>query len=372
MRRRDVLAGGAAVVALGAAGAGPARAEVREISAPFSPVKSSRDRVIRTVVGLRPFRKSGFRLEAVKQGRKDIVHNYGHGGGGVSLSWGCAEMAAKLALGFGRSEVAVMGSGVMGLSTAILLQQKGCDVTIHAESFPPYTTSNIAGAMWHPVTLYDEDAVTPEFKAVLDVASRRAHARFQRFVNDPRYGVYWIREFQLRETPFRQPLQPHPGGDDLYPGMIRDQSGKGPFGFSHWEAYYTPMIDPDFYLRALVNDFLAAGGKMVEQTFADERDVATLKPRTIVNCLGLGAGKVFGDEEMTPIRGQLTMLLPQPEIDYGYVASVAGKSLYMFPRKTCIVLGGTGERGDWNLEPVPEEIERMVTGHAMLAGRANG
>ena len=49
-------------------------------------------------VGLRPFRKSGVRLERdqLVDGRT-VIHNYGHGGSGFTLSWGCAREVLKLA-----------------------------------------------------------------------------------------------------------------------------------------------------------------------------------------------------------------------------------------------------------------------------------
>jgi D-amino-acid oxidase len=47
--------------------------------------------------GLRPTRPL-VRLETEQAGRVTVVHNYGHGGSGVTLSWGCAEDAAQLAL----------------------------------------------------------------------------------------------------------------------------------------------------------------------------------------------------------------------------------------------------------------------------------
>jgi D-amino-acid oxidase len=48
-------------------------------------------RVLEERVGLRPFRKSGVRLErdGLADGRT-VIHNYGHGGAGFTLSWGCA------------------------------------------------------------------------------------------------------------------------------------------------------------------------------------------------------------------------------------------------------------------------------------------
>src|SRR6185295_7819450 len=91
----------------------------------FAPVKVSANRVIRTVVGLRPYRASGFVVRSEKLGRKTIVHNYGHGGAGVTLSWGTAHLAIEEALKSGKSDYAVLGCGAVGLSTARLLQLKG-------------------------------------------------------------------------------------------------------------------------------------------------------------------------------------------------------------------------------------------------------
>jgi D-amino-acid oxidase len=49
-------------------------------------------------VGLRPFRRSGVRLErdSLRDGRT-VIHNYGHGGAGFTLSWGCAREVVDLA-----------------------------------------------------------------------------------------------------------------------------------------------------------------------------------------------------------------------------------------------------------------------------------
>ena len=55
-------------------------------------------RVLRERVGLRPFRKSGVRLEKEKlRDGRSVIHNYGHGGSGFTLSWGCAENVFALA-----------------------------------------------------------------------------------------------------------------------------------------------------------------------------------------------------------------------------------------------------------------------------------
>ena len=62
----------------------------------LAPVHVSEDRVIRTVVGLRPYRSAGFVVRAEKLGDKLLVHNYGHGGGGITLSWGTSDLAVRL------------------------------------------------------------------------------------------------------------------------------------------------------------------------------------------------------------------------------------------------------------------------------------
>ena len=73
---------------------------------------------------------------------------------------------------------------------------------------------------------------------------------------------------------------------------------------------------------------------------------------------GLGAKDLFGDEELTPIRGQLTVLLPQPEVDY-----IMGEgALSMIPRRDGIALGQTWEPGEWSLEPNPTETQRVMDG----------
>jgi D-amino-acid oxidase len=88
--------------------------------------------------------------------------------------------------------------------------------------------------------------------------------------------------------------------------------------------------------------------------------VAASKERTIVNCTGLGSAALFGDKEMFPIKGQLTILRPQPGVDYVTLPP----DLYMFPRSDGIVLGGTFERGVSTLEPDRAAEDRILAGHA--------
>ena len=331
----------------------------------FKPVKVSSDRVIRTIVGLRPFRPSGFILKSERLNDKTIIHNYGHGGGGVSLSWGTAKLAVDLALQTQETSFAVLGCGVIGLSTARLLQRKGFQVTIYAKDLPPETTSNVAGAMWAPVSVYEENKVTSEFMNQFNLASKISHRMFQDFVGE-KYGVWWIKNYFLGNA------FDFPGGKELYPGFSEHHDAKIFFGTPDVIEISTMMIEPPIYLNALTEDFYLAGGKIEVRHFDSKQDIELLVERVIMNCTGLGASKLFIDPELIPVRGQLSILLPQTEIDYSYVAPSHDNLLYMFPRKDGIILGGTSEKGNWSLEPDAKESERILNGHHKISTSLGG
>ena len=140
--RRTILGAGPALLA----GCGAKRIATAPPQSPrLARVIVAKDRVIRTIVGLRPFRPAGFVVGAEKAGAKTVVHNYGHGGAGITLSWGTAHLAVEEGMKVPVRECAVIGCGVVGLSTARLLQMRGRSVTIYAKAMPPDTTSNVAG-----------------------------------------------------------------------------------------------------------------------------------------------------------------------------------------------------------------------------------
>jgi glycine/D-amino acid oxidase-like deaminating enzyme len=321
----------------------------------------SPEREIRTIAGLRPFRPSGFRVATEKVGDQLCVHNYGHGGAGITLSWGTARLASEAVRASGYRQVAVAGCGVVGLSTARLLQQMGMDVTIYAKALPPDTTSNVAGGLWDPFSVFDEDRVSSAFREQFMSAVRFAHTYFQAFAGDE-YGVHWRPVYFMSQTPIPETDMLGPQGflRGLLPEMRDLSPEEHAFPFPYVRTFRSMLIEPHPYLRALMRDFRLAGGRIVVQEFHAVQELARLAHPVVVNCTGLGARALFGDDEMLPIKGQLTFLLPQPEIDY---LTLAG-NLYMFPRRDGILLGGTFVRGDWSLEPDPVAKDRILRGHA--------
>ena len=117
---------------------------------PLAPIHASADRIIDIGACTRPFRAQGPRIEAERVGRHTVIHNYGHGGSGWSLSWGAAQEAVALAMATRQPRIAVVGCGVIGLTTALVAQRAGLQVRIHARELPPDVRSFHATGVWSP------------------------------------------------------------------------------------------------------------------------------------------------------------------------------------------------------------------------------
>jgi glycine/D-amino acid oxidase-like deaminating enzyme len=315
----------------------------------LAPVDVSAARVIRHVVGLRPYRASGFVVRAEQVGASRVVHNYGHGGAGITLSWGSSKLAVDLGLNGHSGPVAVIGAGAMGLTTARLVQEAGFPVTIYAAALPPETTSNIAGGQWHPFGHFRNDAVSDEWRRQYLLAADYSWRRFQIMVGDD-YGIRWLPTYYERDE-LEEPLLP------TFPPVNRKLTpAEHPFPVDQLARYDTLYVETGRFLRQMLRDVQIGGGRVEVRRFASPAEIAALPERLAFNCTGLGARELFGDKELTPVRGQLVILLPQPDVNYAFTGSAG----YMFPRADGIILGGTFERDNWSLEPDPATTERIL------------
>ena len=349
--RRAFVGTSSAALLSGCATVDPRTTRLRDCT-PLARVLVDDSRVIRTVAGLRPYRRSGFVVRADPLGDKRLVHNYGHGGAGITLSWGSSKLATDLGLQGHSGPVAVLGSGVMGLSTARLVQEAGFPVTIYTAALPPDTTSNIAGGQFHPFGLYRESAVTPEWKAQFTRALDYSWRRFQIMVGDD-YGVRWLPTFVERGSPEEQLLETFPPVNRVL------RTDEHPFPLDNVIRYDTLYVETGRYLRQMTRDLQAAGAKIEVRRFATPADVAALPERLVFNCTGLGSRELFGDQELRPARGQLAILVPQPEVRYAFT----GSSGYMFPRADGIILGGTFELDEWSATTEPSTIKGILASH---------
>jgi hypothetical protein len=146
-------------------------------------VHVSADRVIRTITGLRPFRPSGFVVRGEKRGEKTIIHNYGHGGAGLTLSWGTAQLAVEEGAKSEARDCAVLGCGVVGLSTARLLQLRGYNPSIYAKEMPPPLEIVM------PISALKLQKRHRDFEAVERSAKPSPHRRRNLNLLAPHYGA---------------------------------------------------------------------------------------------------------------------------------------------------------------------------------------
>ena len=360
-RRRVLKTLGASVI-LSAAACTPANevlrpGHVRPYSRqPWAAPRISRDAVIRVIVGHRPYRPTGFRVERESFDGKTIIHNYGHGGGGLSLGWGSSALAVRETADLVPGDVAVIGSGIMGLCSARLLQDAGWNVTIYTRDVYRHTTSNVAAGEWGPFATHDDARVDPAFLARLDWAARVSHHAYTNLTGN-KYGIRWMESYELWGTPTGD--LPRASFYDLFPYQGDLAPGEHPFGSWYARRTVRMQIDPGTLLRQLTADFQLAGGKLVIRNFDDLGAILALPERVVFNCTGLGAAPLFDDPDLVPAKGQLVYLPPDPAVDYMTIGGGRGL-LHMFPRGDVLLLGGIFKPRDSSANVERDETERMI------------
>jgi D-amino-acid oxidase len=347
------------------------------------PIRAQVDRIFRVTVCLRPFRAAGPRLDVERVGDKTVVHNYGHGGSGWSLSWGSSSIAVEKAMVTGERDVAVIGCGALGLTSAILLQRAGAKVTIYAKERPPEVRSARATGTWSPdsrVAL--TKSVASDFPALWEKMCRYSFHTYESYLGMAGNPVEWTDRYMLSDKgpgegeasgTGDEPLDFAQYGNrvpDLTPGVESLPSGSHPFPTRY--AWRTSSLTFNIagYSRQLVTDFLVEGGKIERVEFHSPSELNQVAQKVVVNATGYGARALWKDESIVPVRGQIAWLIPQPEVNYG----VFYKNVGVLARRDGIVVQdvGKGEMdgyNDSNEEPNRAAAESAVQVVAELYGR---
>ncbi|GAD58781.1 FAD-dependent oxidoreductase [Brevundimonas sp. BAL450] len=381
VRRRHVLAGVGGLGVAGLAGcattspAAPAPARPGFQPRVLAPLRMDMSRLTHMTVCLRPFRAAGPRLDVETVGDKRVVHNYGHGGSGWSLAWGSARIAAANALEGGHRDIAVIGCGALGLTAALTLQRAGARVSIYAAERTPQTRSARATGVWSPDSRIADAARAPAALGdVWERMTRDSWAMHQTYVGLPGRPLFWNDNYILRDAP-RAPVTqpgtqpaPDPGRPAIdfanYSSRVRDLGSRSrplephehPFPVAQARLGLTMTFNVAALAARLTDDFLREGGRIQQMTFHTPADLARLSEPVVVNCTGYGARALWGDDTLTPVRGQISWLAPQPEVDYSlYYSGVS-----VVPRPDGIVvqaLGGSDMYGYGIEEEVADRAE---------------
>jgi len=351
--RRRLILGSAGLTTLGLGGCAtdgltipqaPASTPTSTGAVPhLAPLRASMDRVFDITVCIRPFRAAGPRLEAETIGDALVVHNYGHGGSGWSLSWGSATQALRIAMAGSPREVAVIGCGAIGLTSAILAQEAGAKVTIYARDLLPDARSARATGSWTPSSrIALTKTAGPAFADRWEEMARISYKRYRRYLGLPGAPVEWTDRYNLSDDGPEPPRDPGELDFAEYEDRIRDitphsqpvPAGSTPFPVAHVRRVSSMQFNVADYGHTLMTDFLTAGGHFERREFHSLAELGSLKEKMVINCPGYAARALCKDESIVPVRGQIAWLVPQPEVDYG----VGYRGVNMLSRRDGIVV----------------------------------
>lgn len=306
------------------------------------PIRAQIDQLTDIKVCLRPFRAMGPRLDVEKIGDKTVIHNYGHGGSGWSLSWGSAEIVVGKAASTLANSVAVIGCGVIGLTSALTAQRAGMNVTIYTKALLPHTRSVRANGSWTPDSrIALTKPAGDSFPALWEQMARYSWKTYRDYLGLPGNPIDFRDHYILSDHPFGEHTAPPPdpaAGDyastgkpqntaefadygdlirDIIPQSVLLTDAENPFPVPHAKRRATMMFNFGAYGHLLLSEFYQAGGKIVIKEFHAPADLKTLKEDVIINCPGYAAHDWWQDKTLIPVRGQTNWLPPQHNALYG-------------------------------------------------------
>jgi len=321
----------------------PSRVPIMDRPPLLAPVRAHTDRLFDIKVCIRPFRTKGPNLDVEQIGDAMVVHNYGHGGSGWSLSWGSADMAVQKAMSRSPKQIAVIGCGIIGLTSAITAQRAGAQVTIYTRELLPRTRSVRANGSWTPDSRIALAAEAPaNFAATWEQMARMSWKNLRPYLGLAGNPVAFTDLYRLSDTPLGQealrdpsiPPLPPPSWSGLptqssdfgrYADRISDITPQtqvladdiNPFAVKHVTRTTNLFFNFTEYGHLLTSEFFAAGGKIVMRDFHAPSELAHLPEKVVINCPGFAARDWWKDKAMMPVRGQTGWLIPQPEVNYG-------------------------------------------------------
>jgi len=244
----------------------------------------------------------------------------------------------------------VLGSGVIGLCSAIRLLEDGWKVHIIAEKWSPNLTSDGAAGFFAPFLSHPEEKVAEWTKGSWN--------DFQKMKSNASAGIFEIRGYEFSDEeifslPKWMEILPHREARNY-------EIPKG----SHSGVYFQSLvIDPKIFMPWLSNRFKELGGTTETNKIQNIKELIhhPLQPSLIVNCTGIGSYELLGDKEVYPVRGQVVRVDAKHLVkEFFFSENKKGEILYILPKTDCIVLGGTAQKGDWNTNINPETSKDII------------
>uniref|UniRef100_A0A146KN86 D-aspartate oxidase n=1 Tax=Lygus hesperus TaxID=30085 RepID=A0A146KN86_LYGHE len=195
----------------------------------------------------------------------------------------------------------VIGGGVVGLTTALLAQERGAKVTLVADKFRKQTTSDGAAGIFRPATSFN--VISPEITKELITFSYRYYEKLL----EEDAGVKFISGYHLsNESPSNTRNFLLEGLVPEYREATAEEMAQFPGGWKWGSFYTTLLIENRFHLPWAEKKFVAQGGKIIRSTINDFSEVKNFGDFDLVfNCTGYGAKKLCNDLSMVALSGQI-------------------------------------------------------------------
>lgn len=247
-----------------------------------------------------------------------------------------------------KPRICVLGAGISGLTCAHELVEAGFEVTVVSDRDPMGTTSAIAAAIWYPF-LAEPVNRTKQW-------ALRSFLRFAELAYTPATGVRMVKFDEVGQTRL-----PYPNwADGSYHIQALSKPMCPPDFICGWRTM-VPLIETPIFLPWLKN-MLEELGVVFVKRFVTELSTLTEYGDLVVNCCGLAARELLDDQEVFPIRGQILSVTGSGMRRHITNDNDAPIPYYVLPRSNDFILGGSASKGREDLEPDPEETERILTG----------
>jgi len=239
--------------------------------------------------------------------------------------------------------VEVVGAGVIGLSTALRLLQRGHEVTVRAAGTGERTTSSVAAALWYPYLAAPADATRRWGAVTYEVLTSLA-------ASDPSAGVDLRRGFELLDSS----TDPPGWADDVrgFRAIVsadRRRRGDGRAALAGW-TFEAPVADMAVYLPWLTSQVVTAGGRVDPDDVLTPADLGSARVGTQVRvlCTGLGSRDLLADTDVVPVRGQVVLLSQVGLSTWVLDEADPQRPTYVVPRRDVVVCGGTALPDRWD------------------------